>query len=84
MSRHGVDREVAPREVVPHACRRVDDDLEVMAARPRRTLPPRRRELDPGGRAGADVPVSREEADADRLAGDDELLDAAVWLQRLA
>src|SRR3954453_19331190 len=80
MSRHGVDREVAPGEVVPHACRRVDDDLEGMAARPRRTLPPWRRELDPGGRAGADVPVSREEADADRLAGDDEVLDAAVWL----
>jgi hypothetical protein len=84
MSRHGVDREVPPGEVVLHACGRIDDDLEVVAARPRRALPPRRRELDPGGRAGADVAVSREEADADGLAGDDEILDAPVWLQRLA
>ena len=48
--RHRVDREVAPAEVVLDARLRVDDDLEVVAARAGRALAPRRRELDSGRR----------------------------------
>src|SRR5262249_21726587 len=84
VSSHRVDREVAPVEVVLDARRRVDDDLEVVAARPGRALAPRRRELDPGGHAGAHVAVSWVEAHADRLARDDEILDPAVRAQRFA
>src|SRR5262249_61182221 len=67
VSSHRVDREVAPVEVVLDARRRVDDDLEVVAARPGRALAPRRRELDPGGDADAHVAVSWGEGHGGRL-----------------
>ena len=79
---HRVDGEVAAREIVLDARLRVDDDLEVVPARPGGLLPPRRRELDPGRRELANLALAREEPQADRPARDDEVLDAPVRLEQ--
>ena len=62
--------------------RRVGDDLEIVVAGARRALDARRRELDPGRGERAHVTVAREQARADVLAGDDEVLDLPVRLER--
>ena len=83
-ARDRVDREVAPGHVLAQRDRGVGGDLEVVAARPRRALDARRRELDPGRLKGARLPVSREEAHADPLLRDDQILDLPVRLERRA
>src|SRR5262249_38292839 len=80
--RHCVDREVAALEIVVHGRRRVDDDLEVVPARAGAPLAPGRRELDPVSDQLAQLAGLRPQADADELAGDLEILDAAVRLER--
>src|SRR5581483_11877771 len=81
-ARHCVDGEVTPAHVVLDRQRGVGDDLEIVAAGTRAHLLPRRCELDAGGRQPADSLVARMEADTDEAAGDDEVLDAAVRLER--
>jgi hypothetical protein len=81
-SRHRVDREVAAAHVVLHRQRRVGDDLEVVTAGTGAALGARRRELDAGPRERAHLRVTRMQAHADEPAGDDEILDAPVRLER--
>ena len=80
--RHRVDREVTPCEVVLDRGLRIDDDLEVVASRPRRDLAARRRELDPGGHLATEGTVGRMEAHAHRTPCDGERLGAAVRSER--
>ena len=80
--RDRVDGEVTPPHVVLERDGAVGDDLEVVAARAGRPLGARRRELDPRGRKPAHLTVAREQADADVLSRDDEILDAAVRRER--
>ena len=83
-ARDRVHREVAPGHVLAQRDRGVGGDLEVVAARPRRALDARRRELDPGRLKGPRLPVSRKEAHADPLLRDDQILDLPVRLERRA
>src|SRR5580765_7711516 len=81
-ARNRVHGEVAAREVVFDARRRVDDDLEVVAPRSSAALAPWRCELDPARRKLAQLPVARPEPQADALPGDLEVVDAAVRLEQ--
>ena len=77
-----VDREVAPLHVLLERDLTVGDDLEVVPSWPGRALDARRRELDPGRLERARRLVPRQQAHADALVGDDEVLDPAVRLER--
>src|SRR5665213_518476 len=77
-----VDREITPVEIVFDRCGRVDDDLEVVTAGPRRDLPARRRKLDPRTHLFPQLRVARVEADAYGPSRDDQLLGASMRLER--
>src|SRR6185436_20946627 len=79
---HGVHGEVAPPHVVRDRHRRVGDDLEVTVTRPDASLPARRRQLDARRGERPDRAVAGVEANADELAVDLHVLDAAVRLER--
>ena len=80
-ARHRVDREVAARRSSSTGADGSTTISKSCRPGPVETLAARRRQLDPGGHA-ADLRVARVEPHADRPAGDDELLDAAVRLER--
>ncbi len=81
-ARHRVDGEVATAHVVLDRERRVGDDLEVVAAGAGAHLLARRRELDARRSEPPHRRVARMETHADEAVGDDEVLDAAVRLER--